>query len=597
MYQFFDKSYVLFAYGNSTFNGQNFTIRLLFYTKWLGLGGLNGLGRPTDIERAVTINTINATVQLYSGGAIYSNTSGVLNGRVFAVAEPAYTAYTNNGGHAGFLGLPTADDVVTGTHHKQTFQGGNLEWDNGGTPVVRLPVANVSLTPVSSGIIRLQLGDSFALHALILAANGAALTDRAVTWSTSNGRVATVQANGVDATIKAIGGGTAIVTATSEGKVSPSLTVSVTAPCCQIGEGAPTTFVSQAIQDAVTRNRLSILLPSPSPVRRLGLGYVQELYSTGTPSNRYVVAKSDRVATAYVVTGELLAAYEKLGGPAGPLGYPSSESASGRQTFENASALAGTPVWQVSGAILTKWMVLGYESGAAGLPIGAAASILASSANTANVQTFAKGVIVSATSGPGAGQTFFISGAILARFTALGGVTGTFGLPLSDEFVSDGRRHQNFEGGYIDIGSGESSATAHPADRRPALSASPNPVVAGSRLRLSVSGFPDNSSIRISVTGQTDFVVSTTNGAYTWEIFVPLAASSASVAVRAQDITGGISNGATAATTYSIKALSESKLALAKTQGDGQSGPPGALLSQRLRIAVRDETGNPVAGV
>ncbi|MEO7653110.1 MAG: Ig-like domain-containing protein, partial [Bryobacteraceae bacterium] len=43
--------------------------------------------------------------------------------------------------------------------------------------------------------------------------------------------------------------------------------------------------------------------------------------------------------------------------------------------------------------------------------------------------------------------------------------------------------------------------------------------------------------------------------------------------------------------------MSESKLALAKTQGDGQSGPPGALLSQRLRIAVRDETGNPVAGV
>ena len=40
-----------------------------------------------------------------------------------------------------------------------------------------------------------------------------------------------------------------------------------------------------------------------------------------------------------------------------------------------------------------------------------------------------------------------MSGAILARYNALGGAAGDFGMPISDEFSNGGVRQQNFEGG------------------------------------------------------------------------------------------------------------------------------------------------------
>src|SRR5205085_9934023 len=139
-----------------------------------------------------------------------------------------------------------------------------------------------------------------------------------------------------NAVARAVGAGTAIVSAVSEGKVSSTVRISVTAPCCQIGEGAPTPVIQQAIQDAVTRNHLTIALPVKSPAQRVGLGYTQELLSTGTPATRYLIAKPDPSPSAYVVSGEFLTRYEQLGGAAGALGYPASDSvAGGHQLFQN----------------------------------------------------------------------------------------------------------------------------------------------------------------------------------------------------------------------------------------------------------------------
>ena len=60
-YDIFDKSYALFAYSQPLFSGQNFTIRnvagstsILFYTEWTARGGIGGLGRPVDVESAIT---------------------------------------------------------------------------------------------------------------------------------------------------------------------------------------------------------------------------------------------------------------------------------------------------------------------------------------------------------------------------------------------------------------------------------------------------------------------------------------------------------------------------------------------------------------
>jgi len=119
-YQFFNKNYVLFSYDSTTFNGDNFAVRDPFYTKWKTLGGINGLGPATDIERNITAGTAAATVQLYVNGEIFINTAGTLNGRVFVVTSPIYQAYVKTGDYSGFLGLPTSDDIVlSGPNHRQ----------------------------------------------------------------------------------------------------------------------------------------------------------------------------------------------------------------------------------------------------------------------------------------------------------------------------------------------------------------------------------------------------------------------------------------------------------------------------------------------
>src|SRR5207248_707763 len=100
----------------------------------------------------------------------------------------------------------------------------------------------------------------------------------------------------------------------SEGQISLSLTISVNAVCCQIGEGA-SPAAQQAMRDAVTRNQLAIEIPTKAPAQRVGAGYVQQLSSTGASPVSYMLAKSDASPSAYVVTGDALVRYNQLGGP------------------------------------------------------------------------------------------------------------------------------------------------------------------------------------------------------------------------------------------------------------------------------------------
>ena len=56
------------------------------------------------------------------------------------------------------------------------------------------------------------------------------------------------------------------------------------------------------------------------------------------------------------------------------------------------------------------------------------------------------------------------------------------------------------------------------------------------------------------------------SGSYIWETFVPLSAPSKIFMIHAAD-----SSGVTADGCYTVKALTESKLQLVKTQGDAQT--------------------------
>ena len=142
---------------------------------------------------------------------------------------------------------------------------------------------------------------------------------------------------------------------------------------------------------------------------------------------------------------------------------------------------------------------------------------------------------ISATAGPRSPQAYFVTGLILARYNALGGPGGDYGMPTSDEFVTAGVHQQNFEGGNITWSAGDSAAKEHPAAKTPGLIVSPASLAAGSRARFAIVGFPNNSTIRVSIAGQPDFTVTTANGAYTWDMFIPLSAKSGAMAVHAVD--------------------------------------------------------------
>jgi uncharacterized protein (TIGR03437 family) len=596
-YQLFDKSYALFVYSPPLISGGSFSVKEAFFTRWRTLGGAGGLGTAVSGEETVTSGAgtgVTATLQRFSAGALYSITSGTFSGRMLAVRQPVYDLYASNNAHTGFLGLPTGDELILPNNRRQqNFEGGAIEYEPGQTPVLRLQVATVTVS-VSAPKDRLNLGETIQLQAATFAGNGAALEGRAVSWVSTNNRVLTVDPTGTTVTVRAVGGGSANITAISEGKSSRPLTFFVTAPCCQIGEGAPNSSIQQMFVDAVTRNRLNVRVPSPSPVRRTGSGFVQELLPADEASTaRYLVAKPDSLATAFLVTGNLLGRYMALGGPAGSLGFPVADAtARGRQVFQG-GALAGDPPQQVTGAILARWATQNYETGPAGLPSGVQEPVLSFIATLGVAQPFAGGLFAAHQSGALNNRAFLVSGQILAKYLRMTGPSGTLGLPVGDEFGVSGRRHQDFEGGVIEYTPGAAEAEARENDRRPQISATPSAVAAGSRVRIAAGGFPAGATLRISVGGQPDFLVETQTGAYAWEILVPANAPSEVVPLRAADVGGrGLAVGS-----YIIQSAAETQAKLTKVRGDLQTGLPGSRLPLPLRITVTDGNNNPLAGV
>ncbi len=589
-WQLFDKKYALFSYSSALANGsQNFTVRDPYFTLWQNSGGITVLGAASSAETTATTSTATAyTYQTYQNGFIFNITSGTLSGRQIVVAPPVNQAYLNNGGPTGFLGLPISAVVSLGANRfRQSFENGSIDFDSNGGAVVRLPVNNIGLSATIS-TLRLKLNETYQITAIPRSASGEDLLDRPVAWTTTNGRVVSIQTSGRTATLKAVGGGVATVTATTEGRISAPIQIFVQTTCCQVGEGAPSASATQAFQDAVTRNRLALNLPSPNPVRRVGNGNIQELSTTA--GTRIILALPDRLPQAYVLSGALLSRYEDLGGPAGALGYPLSDpTAAGRQAFENGT-LAGGPVRLVSGPIFTKWQTIGLETGAAGSPVSDVTSFFTFAATSGTQQTFRGGAIYSV---PVAGRVNFVGGAIYTKYLQLTAANGILGAPLNDEFTTSGRRRQDFEGGYLELASGGTEATLVETPRRPSLSATPATVIVGSRVRLALGGFSENIRIRVRISGQPDFFVQSPNGAYAWDTLIPTSAPSGTVTVIADEPGKNL----TAQATYSVRALADARPRLAKVRGDAQAGAPGSLLPIPLRIQLRDEASNPLAGV
>jgi uncharacterized protein (TIGR03437 family) len=293
-----------------------------------------------------------------------------------------------------------------------------------------------------------------------------------------------------------------------------------------------------------------------------------------------------------VVSGPLLAAYQAMGGPSGSLGYPMSDATAGGTQIFAGAALAGTPVRVVSGVILTKWAQLGYDAGAAGLPQSDAAPFTTPGVNSGQQQAFARGTIFGATAGPRAGQAYLVGGLILARYTQLGGPAGDLGMPTGDEFANGAVRQQNFENGSITYAPGDAAAAEHINPRTPSVIVAPSAVTAGGTARLAVTGFANNSTLKVTVTGEPAFVVTTANGAYTWDRSVPLTARSGTIAIHAADT----ASSAAADGTLTIRGFNDNRIQMTIVQGDRQTGPPGSMLPIALRVVLRDSSNVPVVG-
>jgi uncharacterized protein (TIGR03437 family) len=597
-YQLFDNNYALFTYAALLLlDSQTFSIANPFYAKWTAFGGISSnqgfaLGPPLTAQAAVISSFASkATVQTYDRGAIYNITAGTLSGRLLAVKEPIYDLYVTNGLHGGLLGLPATDELIEPNGMKeQEFEGGAIEYDPATLAVTLLPpIASVTIQPSTSA--QLNLGATLTVTATVTSTFGVQLSNRGVIWNTSNGNVAQIaSSSGLTATIKGVGGGVARITATSGGKTSTALTITVISPCCQIGEGAPAA-VENAFQAAVLRDKLSIALPAASPAQRLGNGYVQALQSSDAKPINYLIAVPDGSSTGYVVTGAILAAYQNLGGPAGSLGYPTADATpSPRQNFQR-GLLAGSPVQLVTGAILAKWASAGYEAGLTGSPTGPVTNFLTFRATSGLAQPFQNAMILAHTSGSLSGSSFAVAGLILAQYVAGGATAGNLGAPVNDEYTNaSGLREQDFEGGSATFSPGDASASIMLSPRVPIVTATPPSVLSGSFVHLTVGGFDNNASVQVSITGQPSFLATLAGGAYIWDIYVPATAASGTVVVRA------VSGNLAAQTSYTIRTPSSVAMALTKTAGDGQTGAPGATLGTPLTVVLKDNLGNPAPG-
>jgi len=585
-WQVFDKGYALFAYAPAISAGADFSLSATFYTTWNTLGGITNLGPPVTASTAITASTsTTATAQTFAAGAIFNITSGNNKNAYFSVIEPLYDLYVNNGGPSGKLGLPTANALpLDSGGYSQTFEGGTLTTANGGS--VLLPIASVAIGGVPAvGSVILNVGQTLSLTATPYDTSGAVATGRAVTWGTSNGQVASVTATGATAVVTAWSGGAASITATAGGVTSPAVKIVVNAFCCTVGEGAPPT-VAAAFQAALIRNHLTVTTPVADAASRAGAGYVQTVTAAGAPC---LLAMADGASTAYVVSGALLAAYLALGGPAGPVGYPASDATSaGRQLFAG-GALAGNPVQPVSGSVLTKWAALGYETGSAGAPAAPAYPFATFTGSSGTAQSFANGSIYASTGGPTSGQSWFVTGLILASYTANGGIGGSFGMPLGDQVTAGGLVQQTFEGGTIDYAPGATAATAKAAASVPTVAIYPSTVTAGSSALIAIYGFAPSSPVTVSVAGASNFPFTSSNGAYSWSQFVAPSAPNGTIAIAARQ------GSSSASATLTVKALASSGAHFTKTGGDNQSGLPGALLPQPLVVALTDSSGSPVA--
>ena len=149
----------------------------------------------------------------------------------------------------------TSSGMVTGMNNGSTVIfasiDGVLGWTN--VTVVPVPVSTVTVLPATSSI---AIGGTAQLTAELRDASGNVLTGRVVSWSSSQTSVASVTSAGL---VTGVAGGTATITATSEGRsgtatvnvaATGSRTISITPTSATVNAFGGTVSLTATVRDA-----------------------------------------------------------------------------------------------------------------------------------------------------------------------------------------------------------------------------------------------------------------------------------------------------------------------------------------------------------
>ena len=166
-----------------------------------------------------------------------------LNGTTVTDRPVTWTSSANGTARVSTTGLVTAVALGTATI-TATAEGKS---GTSTVTVVPVPVASVTVSPSTNPLF---IGQNVQLTTTVKDQNGTTVTNRVVTWTSSDDAVATVNATG---RVTAVGPGAATITATSEGKsgtasvtvaVDPVATVTVSPPAQSVPAGQTVTLTA-----------------------------------------------------------------------------------------------------------------------------------------------------------------------------------------------------------------------------------------------------------------------------------------------------------------------------------------------------------------
>ena len=176
---------------------------------------------------SVTV-TVGGTVSLVA--SLKDANGNTLSGR-------AITWRSSNTGVAAVSGAGLVTAAAAGSAAITATSEGQSGTASVSVTAVPVSVASVTVSPATASV---QAGQTFQLTATPKDANGSALSGRTVTWTSSNGGVATVSGTGL---VSGVAAGSATITAMSEGQ-SGSATIAVTAPVSPPGTVGDLTVVT-----------------------------------------------------------------------------------------------------------------------------------------------------------------------------------------------------------------------------------------------------------------------------------------------------------------------------------------------------------------